>query len=82
MTNGSDEELLAHNMIDVHGAEAATMARGNARDEALAGRPAQAKSWIKVLEIIQRRLVGNSTRQPGASGNPLPAPSTPEAAEG
>jgi hypothetical protein len=82
MTDGSDEELLARNMIDVHGAEAATLARENARGAALAGRPAQAKSWIRVLGIIQRRQVGNSMRRPGASGNPLSALSTAEAAEG
>ena len=47
------EELLARNMVDVHGAEAATVARANARSAALAGQPAQAKSWIRVLGIIQ-----------------------------
>ena len=55
MANDPDEALLAGNMIDVHGAEAATVARGNARGAALAGQPLQAKSWIRVLGIIQRR---------------------------
>jgi hypothetical protein len=50
----SDQETLARDMMDVHGAEAATVARGNARSAALAGQPAQAKSWIRVLGIIQR----------------------------
>jgi hypothetical protein len=51
-----DEELLARNMIDVHGAEAATIVRANARGAAVAGQPAQAKSWIRVLGAIQRQL--------------------------
>jgi hypothetical protein len=54
IADGSDEQFLARSMIDVHGAEAPTIARGNARGAALAGQPAQAKSWIRVLEIIQR----------------------------
>ena len=48
------EELLARNMVDVHGAEAAIIARENARGAAVAGQAAQAKSWIRVLGIIQR----------------------------
>jgi hypothetical protein len=54
MIDAADEELLARNMIDVHGTEAATLARENARGAALAGQPAQAKSWIRVLSSIQR----------------------------
>jgi hypothetical protein len=56
----SDAEALAHNMIDVHGSEAATVARGNARQAALAGRPAQAKSWIRILGVIQRHRAGTT----------------------
>ena len=52
--NDPDERLLARNMIDVHGAEAATVARANARSAALAGQPGPARSWIRVLSIIQR----------------------------
>ena len=48
------EELLARNMVDVHGAEAATIVRENARGAAVAGQPVQAKSWIRVLGAIQR----------------------------
>jgi hypothetical protein len=55
MTDGSDDQKLARDMIDVHGTEAATVARGNARAAALAGQAMQAKSWIKVLGIIQRQ---------------------------
>jgi hypothetical protein len=51
---GADEQLLARDMIDVHGAEAAIVARGNARTAALAGQKPRARSWIRVLEIIQR----------------------------
>ena len=55
MTEGSDDHKLAHDMIDVHGREAATVARGNARAAALAGQAIQARSWIRVLGIIQRQ---------------------------
>ncbi len=51
-----DAQSLARDMIEVHGMEAATVARNNARGAALAGQAAQAKSWIRVLGIIQRRL--------------------------
>jgi hypothetical protein len=54
MADDPGEELLAHNMIAVHGAEATTIVRANARGAAVAGQPAQAKSWIRVLGIIQR----------------------------
>jgi hypothetical protein len=67
MTDGSDDHKLASDMIDVHGREAATVARGNARAAALAGQAVQAKSWIRVLGIIQQagRLSGEPSR-----GNP------------
>lgn len=52
----ADGEARARGMISVHGTEAAAVARGNARGAALAGQAAQAKAWIKVLGIIQRRL--------------------------
>lgn len=60
--NDTDGEALAHDMIDVHGMEAAIVARANARDAALAGQAALAKSWIKVLGIIQRRQPGSNPR--------------------
>jgi hypothetical protein len=56
----SDAEILAHNMIDVHGSEAATVARGNARQAALAGQPVQAKTWLRILGIIQRHQAGTT----------------------
>jgi len=58
MADDSDEQLLARSIIDVHGAEAATIVRGNARGAALAGQLAQAKSWIRVLGMIQRQQAG------------------------
>jgi hypothetical protein len=51
--DGADK--LAHDLIAVHGNDAPTIARGNARTAALAGQPALAKSWIRVLSVIQRR---------------------------
>jgi hypothetical protein len=53
--DGDDEQLLARDMIEVHGAEAAIVARDNVRAAALAGQRPQARHWIRVLEIIQRR---------------------------
>jgi hypothetical protein len=47
-------------MIDVHGSEAATVARGNARQAALAGQPVQAKTWLRILGIIQRHQAGTT----------------------
>jgi hypothetical protein len=61
MNDGSDDQTLARDMIDVHGREAATVARENARAAALAGQAPQAKSWIKVLGIIQRQLADNAS---------------------
>ncbi len=58
MNDGSDNDKLARDMIDVHGREAATVARGNARAAALGGQPARAKCWIWVLDIIQRKQAG------------------------
>jgi hypothetical protein len=52
MIEGSDDHALVRDIIEVHGREAASVARENARSAALAG---QAKSWIRVLGIIQRR---------------------------
>ncbi len=63
MADGSDEQLLAHSIIEVHGAQAATIARENARGAALAGQPTQAKAWIRVLGIIQRRQAAPNHRK-------------------
>ena len=58
MIEGSDDHALVGDIIEVHGREAATVVRENARSAALAGQAAQAKSWIRVLGIIQRRQAG------------------------
>jgi hypothetical protein len=64
----ADEPSLALDMIEVHGAAAAVIARENARIEALAGRAPQAKSWMRILGIIQRRQTAQR------AGAPLPSP--------
>jgi hypothetical protein len=46
---------LARDMIDVHGADAAGVARENAREAACSGRPNEARTWIRVVDLIQRR---------------------------
>jgi len=58
MTDGSDDDNLARDMIDVHGKEAPTVARENARAAALTGQADKAKSWIRVLGAIQRQQAG------------------------
>jgi hypothetical protein len=58
-------------MIDVHGTEASTVARANARAAALAGTGGAAKSWIRVLGIIQRHQTNKAAASWGL-GNPLP----------
>ena len=45
---------LARDMIAVHGPEAARVARENARLAAMAGQAAQARDWLRTLDIIQR----------------------------
>jgi hypothetical protein len=55
---GADK--LARDLIEVHGNEAPMVARGNARTAALAGQPTLAKSWIRVLSMIQRQQAGAS----------------------
>ena len=57
---GADQQRLARDLIEVHGNEAPTIARGNARAAALAGQPIVAKSWIRVLSIIQRQQAGHA----------------------
>jgi hypothetical protein len=61
MNDGSDDDKLASDMIDVHGREAATVAREDARAAALAGQPMQAKYWIRVLGIIQKQQAGKAS---------------------
>ena len=70
MTDEIDSDTLAHDMIEVHGTRAAG-ARENARAAALAGQAMQAKSWIRVLGIIERWQAGQVS--------PLPTPRDPSA---
>ena len=58
--DGADK--LARDLIEVHGDEAPMVARGNARTAALAGQPNVAKSWIRVLSIIQRQQAGEARK--------------------
>ena len=60
MIDDSDDLKLASDMIDVHGREAATVVRENARAAALAGQAAPAKSWIRVIGTIQRQQAGKA----------------------
>jgi hypothetical protein len=59
-TGEGDDRLRADGLIAVHGETAAAVARGNATSAALAGQAVQAKSWIKVLSIIQRQQANKS----------------------
>jgi hypothetical protein len=68
LAEGADEPSLALDMIEVHGTAAAIVARENARIEALAGRTPQAKSWMRILGIIQRRQTAQR------AGGPLTPP--------
>jgi hypothetical protein len=63
MADETAEQALARDMVEVHGTEAALVARQNARAAALAGQPVQAKTWIRVLGNIQRLQPGQ-----GATG--------------
>ena len=53
LPGGADAASLARDMIEVHGGEAVTIARHNARAAALASQPQQAKSWLRVVDLIQ-----------------------------
>jgi hypothetical protein len=55
MTDGRDDHQLALDIIDVHGRDAATIARENECAAAIAGQAARAKSWIRVLGIIRHQ---------------------------
>jgi hypothetical protein len=48
-------EQLARDMIDVHGVDAAQVARDNARTAACAGQFIEARKWLRLVELIQRR---------------------------
>jgi hypothetical protein len=58
VTVDDDELLLARDMIDVHGALAAGVARDNVHAAALAGQRPQARHWIRVLGMIRQIQTG------------------------
>src|SRR5438045_1275819 len=60
----ADEVALAHDIVEVHGAGAAAVARENARTAALAGQPMLAKSWIRILGAIQRQQADKAATLP------------------
>jgi len=70
MTDGSDDHQLAFDIIDVHGRGVAAVARENARAAAIGGQAARARSWIRVLAIIQHRgpTRASAARFPATSG--------------
>ncbi|MGH7119503.1 MAG: hypothetical protein ACREFP_11035 [Acetobacteraceae bacterium] len=69
--DGADELSLARDMIEVHGAQAATVARDNARTAALGGQALRTKSWIRVLGMIQRQQTAKASPV-RAAGDPSP----------
>jgi hypothetical protein len=81
VTDGADEPSLARDMIEVHGAEAATVARNNARAAALGGQRLRAKFWIRVLGLIQRQQAGKAM-PPRGLGNSLPSVPAPNSTQG
>jgi hypothetical protein len=68
-TDPAADAQLARDMIAVHGIEAPTVARGNARSAALAGQGLRAKFWIGVLAIIQQRQRATPPQDLGNSGS-------------
>jgi hypothetical protein len=78
-TEHGDDARLARDMIAVHGIEAPAVARGNARSAALAGQGARARSWIKVLAIIQRHQKTPPTQGPISA---LPSLHDPHSTQG
>jgi hypothetical protein len=62
-----DEGQLARDMIDVHGAAAAGIARENARSAALAGQMARARRWLKTVGLIQQQAAASAQTLAAAS---------------
>jgi hypothetical protein len=54
----ANDEFLARDMIEVHGTEAAAVARQNARSAALRGQAERAKTWMRIVGVIQRHQTG------------------------
>jgi hypothetical protein len=64
-----DSDVLARDMIDVHGPNAAGVARENARAAAVAGRAVEARNWLRVVDIVQRRIIRSADE---AAARPTP----------
>jgi antitoxin (DNA-binding transcriptional repressor) of toxin-antitoxin stability system len=75
LPGGADAASLARDMIEVHGGEAVTIARHNARAAALTSQPQQAKSWLRVVGLIQRQQANKPTSPRGADRPLSPPPS-------
>jgi antitoxin (DNA-binding transcriptional repressor) of toxin-antitoxin stability system len=75
LPGGADAASLARDMIEVHGGEAVTIARHNARAAALVSQLQQAKSWLRVVDLIQRQRADKPALPRGADG-PLSPPSS------
>jgi len=75
LPGGADAASLARDMIEVHGGEAATIARHNARAAALGSQPQQAKSWLRVVDLIQRQQADKPASARGADRPLSPPPS-------
>lgn len=70
LPGNADPQSLAREMFEVHGTAAVSIARENARAAAVAGQRQQAKSWITVLDLIQRhhaKKAGISTVVPSST---------------
>lgn len=76
LPSGDDAASLARDMVEVHGTEAVTIARNNARAAALAAQLQQAKSWLRVVDQIQRQLRDKPASPCGADRPLLPSPAT------
>jgi hypothetical protein len=75
LPGGADAASLARDMVEVHGAEAVTVARNNARTAALAAQPHLAKFWLRVVDLIQRQQAGKPAPPCGADRPLSPPPS-------
>jgi len=58
MPDHPEDDALARDMIEVHGNDAAGVARANARNAAVTGAIVSAKRWMGVLAAIQRKQAG------------------------
>jgi hypothetical protein len=50
------DDERARDLIKVHGLGAAAVSRDKARAAACAGRLAEGRSWLQLVDLIQRRL--------------------------